>query len=255
MTEQSNKNENSETTSESSSSSGSDSEEVTKFEEVSVISEQKSTNTTIVKSEKKTNQQKEKDRKLEPNMGTFESNLQISVSKPISRGSGRNKFTSYRIKTKLIDDKEKEFVVTRRYKDFLWLHNHLYEDFPGVVIPILPGKKLISKFKERFVESRRAKFEIFLNRIKVHKILHSSPYFKQFLEKDVFNIFKSQDNKKNKKNKKSNQSNITLNEAYQNINFQPSDLEYIKNVIKRWETIIPFLLGTLRHLTTRSQRR
>ncbi|KAJ6226366.1 sorting nexin [Anaeramoeba flamelloides] len=242
MTEQSNKNENSETTSESSSSSGSDSEETTKFEEVSVISEQKTTNTTIMKSEKNINQkkEKEKEKEKEPNLNTFQSNLQISVSKPISRGSGRNKFTSYQIKTKLKDDKEKEFVVTRRYKDFLWLHNNLYEDFPGVVIPILPGKKLISKFKERFVESRRAKFEIFLNRIKVHKLLHSSPYFKQFLEKDVFNIFKSQDNKK-KKNKKSNQDNIILNEAYKNINFQPSDLEYIQNVIKRWETIIPFL--------------
>jgi sorting nexin-1/2 len=69
----------------------------------------------------------------------------ITVSEPVKQGEGLSLYISYKINTETDWPcfNQREFSVIRRYNDFLWLHQHLCQDFPGLVIPPLPEKQNI----------------------------------------------------------------------------------------------------------------
>ncbi|KAJ6240261.1 sorting nexin [Anaeramoeba flamelloides] len=94
------------------------------------------------------------------------------------------------------NDRISKFKVKRRYKDFIWIRNNLISDFPGVIVPTLPGKKIISKFESQFVEMRRTQLTLFLKRISEHPLLSLSRLFTMFLENDVDEIYKTKLNRK-----------------------------------------------------------
>ena len=93
-------------------------------------------------------------------------------------------FISYMIKT--ITDMPQfdapNFTVVRRFSDFVWLHQHLTKDFPGLLIPPVPEKLVMGRFGPEFVESRRRALEKFVNRVGAHPELRVSDKFKTFLE-------------------------------------------------------------------------
>ncbi|KAJ6252786.1 sorting nexin [Anaeramoeba flamelloides] len=122
------------------------------------------------------------------------------------------------------------FDVKRRYKDFLWLRKNLVKDFPGTVVPTLPGKKIIAKFADQFVALRRKKLEIFLQKISKHKLLSLSKLFQIFIEKDSLNIFKTE-----VKRKQSFNGIKTLHNGYLDYNLDENKLEKLEEKVLMWK--------------------
>ncbi len=81
-----------------------------------------------------------------------------------------------------------EFVVNRRYRDFLWLYNTLHANNPGVVVPPPPEKQAMGRFETNFVEARRAALEKMLNKTAAHPMLQHDADLKLFLESEAFNV-------------------------------------------------------------------
>lgn len=79
-------------------------------------------------------------------------------------------------------------MVSRRYRDFLWLYTQLHNNNPGVIIPPPPEKQAVGRFEADFVESRRSALERMLNRTAAHPMLQHDSDLKLFLESEAFNV-------------------------------------------------------------------
>ena len=74
--------------------------------------------------------------------------MEIYVCDPQKLGEGLHSYMSYKINTRVHnhdnDDKlrrfQKESSMIRRYNDFVWLHQQLEKEYPGLIIPHLPEK-------------------------------------------------------------------------------------------------------------------
>ena len=77
------------------------------------------------------------------------------------------------------------FSVRRRYRDFLWIHQSLGNEFPQIIIPPLPEKKpLADNFNVEFVEQRRVMLRQFLRCVASIPALHASRDLQLFLESE-----------------------------------------------------------------------
>ncbi|CAK9212384.1 unnamed protein product [Sphagnum jensenii] len=128
---------------------------------------------------------------LSPSMtgaGAGQSFLSISVTDPVKLGSGVQAYISYRVSTKtnMQEYRGPEKIVIRRFSDFVWLHERLAERNKGIVIPPLPEKSAVEKFRfsAEFIEVRRRALDVFMNRIATHPQLHMSEDLKNFLQAD-----------------------------------------------------------------------
>ncbi|KAL2928658.1 Sorting nexin 1 [Bienertia sinuspersici] len=114
--------------------------------------------------------------------------LSVSVSDPVKLGNGVQAFISYRVltKTNLPDYQGNEKIVIRRYNDFVWLRDRLFERYKGIFIPPLPEKSAVEKFRftAEFIEMRRQGLDIFVNRIASHPELRQSDDLRLFLQAD-----------------------------------------------------------------------
>ncbi|RUS18363.1 Vps5 C terminal like-domain-containing protein [Endogone sp. FLAS-F59071] len=116
--------------------------------------------------------------------------FEITVSEPLKVGDLTNAHIVYKVRTKTNSPayKSRDFTVTRRYRDFLWLYTQLTTGNPGVVVPPVPEKHALGRFQDEFVESRRVALEKCLRKIVAHPMLYGDPDLKLFLESDSFNI-------------------------------------------------------------------
>ncbi|KAL1902758.1 Vacuolar protein sorting-associated protein vps5 [Sporothrix stenoceras] len=114
----------------------------------------------------------------------------ITVGDPHKVGGATGSHIEYSVKTKTTSKayKQGEFVVNRRYRDFLWLYNQLHANSPGVVVPPPPEKQAMGRFESNFVESRRAALEKMLNKAAAHPTLQHDGDLKLFLESEAFNV-------------------------------------------------------------------
>ncbi|KAL9256057.1 Sorting nexin 1-like protein [Drosera capensis] len=114
--------------------------------------------------------------------------LAVSVTDPVKLGNGVQAYISYRVtaKTNLPDYLGTEKIVIRRYSDFVWLRDRLFERYKGVFIPPLPEKSAVEKFRfsVEFIEMRRQALDIFVNRIASHPELRLSDDLRLFLQAD-----------------------------------------------------------------------
>ncbi len=115
--------------------------------------------------------------------------LNITVCDPVKQEQGAmSTYITYKVNTSTDrqDFHYRQFSVIRRYRDFLWLHNRLGEEFPGIINPPLPERRtgLISRFEPEFIERRRKDLERYLSRVASHEELSSSNYFMTFLQAD-----------------------------------------------------------------------
>jgi len=84
-------------------------------------------------------------------------------------------------------------VVWRRYSEFDLLRDYLLDAFPSVVIPSLPGKRVVTpwqaaaldKSDPEFVEKRRVSLEQFLKRLCCLPEISSDPILLAFLKTDA----------------------------------------------------------------------
>ncbi|XP_076267180.1 sorting nexin 1 [Rhynchophorus ferrugineus] len=129
--------------------------------------------------------------------------LDITIADTQKMGEGMGAYVAYRImtKTNMSIFKRKEFSVTRRFSDFLGLHDKLTEKYlkVGRIIPPAPEKSVIGMTKIKmgsstegnqnngsdFVERRKASLERYLRRTAQHPVLIMDPDFREFLEYDV----------------------------------------------------------------------
>ncbi|KAI9685939.1 MAG: Vacuolar protein sorting-associated protein 5 [Bogoriella megaspora] len=116
--------------------------------------------------------------------------FEITVGDAHKVGDLTSSHTVYSVRTKTTSKAyhNPEFVVSRRYRDFLWLYNQLHNNNPGVVVPPPPEKQAVGRFDEDFVESRRAAMERMLNKTAAHPILQHDGDLKLFLESEAFNV-------------------------------------------------------------------
>ncbi|RSL60930.1 hypothetical protein CDV31_010866 [Fusarium ambrosium] len=73
--------------------------------------------------------------------------------------------------------------IRKRYSEFDDFRFRLVQTFPGfeAAVPALPPKSVISKFRPRFLEKRRAGLQYFLNCILLNPEFSGSPVLKEFL--------------------------------------------------------------------------
>ncbi|XP_027366114.1 sorting nexin 1 isoform X1 [Abrus precatorius] len=112
--------------------------------------------------------------------------LSVSVTDPVKLGNGVQAYISYRVitKTNFPEYQGPEKIVIRRYSDFVWLRDRLFEKYKGIFIPPLPEKSAVEKFRfsAEFIEMRRQALDIFVNRIASHHELQQSEDLKLFLQ-------------------------------------------------------------------------
>ncbi|GAQ82374.1 SORTING NEXIN [Klebsormidium nitens] len=112
--------------------------------------------------------------------------LEITVSDPVKQGDGVQAYVSYRVSTKtsLPQYRFPQFSVIRRFSDFIWLHDRLAEKNYGTIIPPLPEKNAMEKFRfsADFIEQRRRALDVFINRVAAHQMLRHSSDLQLFLE-------------------------------------------------------------------------
>ena len=83
---------------------------------------------------------------------------------------------------------DKEFQVTRRYKEFISFRQLLVENWPGVFIPQIPPKKSFGNLDDSFINVRRKFLQQFFNKISASPHLASSLEIKIFLEPRLENF-------------------------------------------------------------------
>ncbi|XP_020210680.1 sorting nexin 1 isoform X1 [Cajanus cajan] len=112
--------------------------------------------------------------------------LSVSVTDPVKLGNGVQAYISYRVitKTNFPEYQGPEKIVIRRYSDFVWLRDRLFEKNKGIFIPPLPEKSAVEKFRfsAEFIEMRRQALDIFVNRIASHHELQQSEDLRLFLQ-------------------------------------------------------------------------
>ncbi|XP_043724171.1 sorting nexin 1 [Telopea speciosissima] len=112
--------------------------------------------------------------------------LFVSVTDPVKLGNGVQAYISYRVitKTNLPEYQGPEKIVIRRYSDFVWLRDRLFEKYKGIFIPPIPEKSAVEKFRfsAEFIEMRRQALDTFVNRIASHPELQKSEDLRTFLQ-------------------------------------------------------------------------
>ena len=86
---------------------------------------------------------------------------------------------------------EPDFLVRRRYRDFVWLRNQLCLGYPAAIVPPLPpvdSPLKDDRFSARFIAQRRAGLELFLRRVARHGALSRSKELRTFLEAKVWEL-------------------------------------------------------------------
>jgi sorting nexin-1/2 len=131
---------------------------------------------------------------LPPAAGGASPDLAVVVGSPSKVGEGMSAFFTYEVRTKtsLPQYVNSEFAVTRRFRDFDWLHTQLVATFPGAIVPPLPEKHAaqVATYKvtaqqqsAAFLEERRSQLQRFLQRLVAHPMIHTAPDLQAFLEK------------------------------------------------------------------------
>ncbi|KAJ0856743.1 putative Phox domain, sorting nexin Vps5-like, AH/BAR domain superfamily, PX domain superfamily [Helianthus annuus] len=114
--------------------------------------------------------------------------LLVSVTDPAKMGNGVQAYISYKVttKTNFPEYQGPEKIVIRRYTDFVWLYDRLFDKYKGIFIPPLPEKNTVEKFRfsAEFIEMRRQALDTFVNRIASHHELQQSEDLRTFLQVD-----------------------------------------------------------------------
>ena len=82
------------------------------------------------------------------------------------------------------------WIVNRRYSDFIWLRDCIKSLFPGDVLPLLPKKKLGNRrFEQDFLEKRKNGLQKFMNEIvnnEKYKATEILTIFLSCMERNIF---------------------------------------------------------------------
>ncbi|CAD1477482.1 unnamed protein product, partial [Heterotrigona itama] len=103
--------------------------------------------------------------------------LQVKVDNPQKHLETLETYITFRITTKSTrpEFEEEEYIVRRRYNDFIWLREKLMDSYPTRIIPPMPGKHTLlaqlDRYSKEFIIARMKLLHVFLNRVVNHPIL------------------------------------------------------------------------------------
>lgn len=116
-----------------------------------------------------------------------DSDLCVYIDKPQKHLDTLETYVTFRLTTKVarIEFEENEYIVRRRYNDFLWLRMKLSESHPFCIIPPLPAKHSLfaqlDRYSKDFIYNRMKALNTFVYRLVQHPILSCNENFKIFL--------------------------------------------------------------------------
>ncbi|KAJ8668156.1 hypothetical protein QAD02_009819 [Eretmocerus hayati] len=119
--------------------------------------------------------------------GMDERDLQVKVDNPQKHVETLETYVTFRITTKSTrpEFEEPEYVVRRRYNDFVWLRQRLVDTYPAHIIPPMPGKHSLidqlDRYSKEFIIMRMKLLHTFMNRMVNHPILSSDKNLYIFL--------------------------------------------------------------------------
>lgn len=115
------------------------------------------------------------------------SDLCVKIDNPQKHLETLETYITFRLTTKVarIEFNDNEYIVRRRYNDFIWLRQKLVECHPFCIIPPLPGKHSLmgqlDRYSKDFIIMRMKALNVFINRIVQHPILSCNEHFKVFI--------------------------------------------------------------------------
>ncbi|KAI8101170.1 hypothetical protein M9435_001278 [Picochlorum sp. BPE23] len=113
-------------------------------------------------------------------------NFEVNVVDPVKQGEGVSAYISYRVVSTVHLDSygSGQREVIRRFRDFTWLRDCMRKEFAGIILPALPPRNVVEKYKmtPQFVEDRRRALQVFLKRVLSHPLLRHSEELRLFLQ-------------------------------------------------------------------------
>ena len=100
----------------------------------------------------------------------------VTSPKMESKFKGIKKFIAYQLLPSFAPE-----PVSRRYKNFDWLHQRLVDKFCLIPIPPLPDKQISGRYEDQFIEHRRAQLQQFVDWVCRHPILSKCDVWMHFL--------------------------------------------------------------------------
>lgn len=100
----------------------------------------------------------------------------ISSFKKESKLKGLKSYIAYQLTPSF-----NNIQVSRRYKQFDWLHARLEEKFMTIPLPSLPDKQISNRYQEFFIEHRMRQLRLWVNRICRHPVLSQCDVWMHFL--------------------------------------------------------------------------
>lgn len=100
----------------------------------------------------------------------------ISSFKKESKLKGLKSYIAYQVTPSF-----NNIQVSRRYKQFDWLHERLQDKFIGIPLPSLPDKQISNRYQEFFIEHRMRQLRLWVQRICRHPVLSQSDFWMHFL--------------------------------------------------------------------------
>ena len=110
-----------------------------------------------------------------------EEKFEIAVINPVKVGELTSAYVEYTVVSKGTPLENAEYRVQRRYRDFRWLYRQLQHNNWGHIIPPPPEKQAVGRFKQDFIENRRAQMERMLQHIANSPVLQKDSDFILFL--------------------------------------------------------------------------
>ncbi|KAK0166771.1 hypothetical protein PV327_004258 [Microctonus hyperodae] len=113
--------------------------------------------------------------------------LQVKVDNPQKHLETLETYITFRITTRTTrpEFEGSEFIVRRRYNDFIWLRQKLVDIYSSHIIPPMPGKHTLlaqlDRYSKEFIIARMKLLHVFLNRVINHPILSCDKGLQIFL--------------------------------------------------------------------------
>ena len=106
-------------------------------------------------------------------------NPSIKLSSPLVNSDTFSTSISYNIKTQ---DNSGKYECMRLYSDFILIRKTLCKKWPGVYIPPIPNKPLLSNLSSKFVKTYKKQAERFLDYLSTQSFIYSSQELQMFLK-------------------------------------------------------------------------
>ena len=121
-----------------------------------------------------------------------EEDLFVTVTEPDKQVTSMETYIQYKVTTNTSRAafNSSQYVVKRRYHDFVWLREKLEEEYPTFIIAPLPSKfvvkGMLDRFSLEFTRKRCSALNVFMQRLVNHPVVSCSDHLKTFLTSENF---------------------------------------------------------------------